>query len=131
MHYAWAIARGGTDPATVPARPGVNIGWVHRDAHGAVDLVASRRAAEQMVVQYGMRHQAALHGRHMEGRAIDMTIQWSGDLHIRDADGRVVTIRSTPRDGTNPELHAVGRTFGVRHFVGSPADPPHWSDDGH
>jgi hypothetical protein len=128
MHYAWEIARAGADPSRVPGMAGVSIDWVHRDAHGAVDLAASRRAAEEMVQAYRMRYHAALHSRHSEGRAIDMSIGWSGDLHIRDAAGRVVTIHSGTRDGNNPQLHQVGGSYGVRKLV---RDQPHWSDDGH
>jgi hypothetical protein len=57
-----------------------------------------------------------------------MTIGWQGTLNIRDFDGKLHHISSTPRDGSNPELMAVGATFGV---IKLPTDPPHWSDDGH
>ena len=128
MHYAWEIAHGRLDPARVPPMRGVDIDWAHRDAHGAVDIAASRKAAEQMVRDYGMAHQAALSSRHIEGRAIDMSIHWSGTLQIKDANGRQVSISSGSRDGNNPQLQAVGGTFGVKKLV---SDPPHWSDDGH
>jgi hypothetical protein len=108
--------------------PGVNIEWAHRDARGAVDRAASQRAAEQMVRTYGMKHQAALVSRHTQGRGVDMSISWSSNLEIEDARGRRVVIRTTPRNGTNPQLWAVGRTYGV---VKLPSDAPHWSDDGH
>ena len=38
------------------------------------------------------------------------------DLTIKNKDGVAVEIRSTPRDGTNPDLIAVGATYGVIHF---------------
>ncbi len=57
MHHAWAIARLGANPASVPAMDGVNIIWAHRTAGGQVDRDASRRAAEQMVQAYGLRVQ--------------------------------------------------------------------------
>jgi hypothetical protein len=110
--------------------PGVAIEWVHRDARGAVDRAASQRAAAQMVQAFDMNDAAALHSRHTQGRAIDMTIRWSGELRIRDATGRLVTIRSTPRNGLNRELDAVGATFGVIKAIRR-RDRPHWSDDGH
>jgi hypothetical protein len=57
-----------------------------------------------------------------------MTISWGGTLNIRDFNGKVHAIASGPRNGSNPDLIAVGATFGVIKLV---TDPPHWSDDGH
>jgi hypothetical protein len=57
-----------------------------------------------------------------------MTIGWQGTLAVMDFDGRMHRIASGPRNGSNPDLIAVGRSFGV---VKLPSDPPHWSDDGH
>lgn len=122
MHFAWAIAHGEISPRDVPPMPGVDIEWVH--SNGA----DSRAAAQQMVEAYGMAFTAALHGRHMEGRAIDMSIAWSGTLNIKNKQGEVVSIATTPRGGANTRLHAVGRSYGVIKLV---SDPPHWSDDGH
>jgi hypothetical protein len=127
MHYAWEIARSRADPTRVPPMRGVNIEWVHRNARGGVDLAASRRAAEEMVRAYNMAHPAVLDSRHMYGRAVDISISWSGNLQIRDASGRQVSIRSGSRDGTNPQLRAIGATFGV---IKARSDRPHWSDDG-
>jgi hypothetical protein len=122
MHYAWAIAHGEISPRDVPPMPGVDIGWVH--SSGA----DSRAAAQEMVEAYGMAFTAALHGRHMEGRAIDMSIAWSGTLNIKNKQGQTVSIATTPRGGANTRLHAVGASYGVIKLV---SDPPHWSDDGH
>ena len=57
-----------------------------------------------------------------------MTISWQGTLTITDFDGVTRKIASSPRNGSNPELIQVGKTFGVIKLV---SDPPHWSDDGH
>jgi hypothetical protein len=75
-----------------------------------------------------MAHQAALRSRHTEGRAIDMSVSWSNNLEIVDARGRRVVINTEPRNGNNPQLREIGRTFGVIKLI---SDPPHWSDDGH
>jgi hypothetical protein len=128
MHYAYRIAKEGMDPSTVPARDGVDIEWVHRDAAGSVDLEASKAAAQAMVDKFNIVYKPSLTSRHIDGLAVDMSIAWTGDLSIKDADGKTVTIKSEPRTGAdNAELHAVGETYGVKK-LGS--DAPHWSSDG-
>jgi len=122
MHHAFAIARLGADPKSVPAMPGVNIIWAHPT------LQASRAAAEKMVQGYRMAVQAVLRSRHTERRAIDMAISWGGTLSIVDGNGQRVQIADGPQSGLNPRLHKVGRSYGVIKLV---SDPPHWSDDGH
>lgn len=122
MHFAWRIAHNDIDPSDVPAMAGVDIEWVHDTAR------ASRAAAQEMVDTYGMAFIAALRSRHTEGKAIDMSIAWSGTLGIKRANGQKVTIDTTPRTGANRKLHDVGRSYGVVKLV---SDPPHWSSDGH
>jgi hypothetical protein len=124
MHYAWRVAKQEIAAKDVPAMSGVDIEWVHpNDA-------ASRQGAQDMVDGYHLKAKPALTSRHTEGRAIDMTISWSGNLVITDADGTSSTIPTAPRNGENTDLVAVGATYGVvkATFTG---DPPHWSDDGH
>jgi len=128
MHYAWRIHKQTLNPQNVPPKTGVDIQWLHRDASGGVDLKASRKAATAMVNGYGIAFQPALKSRHVEGRAIDMTISWTGKLNISNKNGVITTISSTPRNGFNADLRRVGRTFGVTKH---PTDPPHWSTDGH
>ncbi len=127
MHYAFKVAQG-LDPAKVPPMPGVDIDWVHKDASGNADLKASTQAAAEMVSAYDIAYEPALKSHHSEGKAIDMNISWSGDLAIKDAKGNMVTIKSSPRNGGNKELHAIGAGYGVIKLV---SDPPHWSSDGH
>lgn len=127
MHFCWRIFKGTMNPQNVPARPGVNIEWVHRGADGSVDLAASRAAAKAMVRAYGIAFAPALHSRHTEGRAIDMSIAWSGNLVIANKNGSKTTIRSKPRNGFNIALRRVGKTYKVTKH---PTDPPHWSTDG-
>ncbi len=94
MHWAWNVGREGFDPAKVPAHPGIEIEW-------------TVEGAREMVAGYGIAYQPALTSRHIEGRAIDMTINgWKG---------------------TPEALHQHGATFGVLKLI---SDPPHWSDDG-
>jgi D-alanyl-D-alanine dipeptidase len=123
MHWSYAIAHQNLDPHKAPAFPGVDIEWVHPHA------AASRRAAEQMVEAYGIAFPPALSSRHIEGKAIDMTITWQNDLTIADAHGASRRIAGLPHNGAgNTDLHAVGLSFGVHKLL---SDAPHWSNDGH
>ena len=129
MHYSYRIAHQGLNPQSVPAMAGVDINWVHTNPNGTVNLAASRLAASQMVQGYGIAYAPALVSRHSEGRAIDMTISWTGDLIINNGSGTAVTINSLPRNGSgNAALHHVGATYAV---IKLHSDPPHWSTDGH
>jgi hypothetical protein len=129
MHFAFEVARKDLDPATVPAQAGVDIQWVHLDAAGQPDLVASKAAAEQMVQAYGLAVEAVLVSRHTQRLAVDMTISWQGDLTIANGDETLTTISSLPRTGAgNAALQAVGASYGVKKLL---TDAPHWSSDGH
>jgi hypothetical protein len=128
MHFAFSIARENLDPATVPAKAGVDIQWVHPSTPALSSAKASKDAAEQMVLAYGIAFKPALGSRHTEGKAIDMSIAWIGDLVIAKADGTSVTVTSAPRTGDNSSLQQVGASYGVIKLV---SDPPHWSIDGH
>ena len=129
MHYSFRIAREGLDPGTVPPMQGVNIQWVHTDPQGNPNLPASRAAAEQMVQGYEIAFRPALVSQHTEGRAIDMTITWQGNLTIANANGGQTAITTLPRTGGgNIALHGVGAAYGVHKLL---TDPPHWSADGH
>ena len=122
MHYAYAIAKG-LDPKKVPKMQGVDIDWSHNG-----DAKAAKKGAAEMVSAYKIVHKPALKSRHTEGLAIDMDVSWSGDLKIKDASGKEVTISSSPRTGMNTELAEVGASYGVKKLA---SDPPHWSSDGH
>lgn len=123
MHWCCMIGGSGQDPHAVPPMKGVNIDWTHGGS-----TVGARAAAKQMMAGYQIQFPAALESRHTQRRAIDMTIGWKGTLKIRDFNGQNHTITGTPRTGSNPQLIAVGATYGVMKL---PKDPPHWSDDGH
>lgn len=127
MHYAYEIAHG-MDPAKVPKMSGVAIDWQHMDKSGKPDPAAAVKAAKEMVSAYSIAYKPALKSHHTEGKAIDMSIAWSGNLKIKDSKGKDVEIKSSPRSGGNKELHAVGAGYGVIKLA---SDPPHWSSDGH
>ena len=123
MHYSWRLAKGEIAAREIPVLPELDIRWDHGDEQ------KSRRAAAEMISPqcFNMAYPAALDSHHIAGKAIDMTITWTGTLVIRQQDGRTVEIPSLPADGTHPILHQVGRTYGaIKH----PTDRPHWSVDG-
>ncbi len=127
MHWAWAIAREHIHPEEVPPMAGVDIQWMHPDAY-AGRFEESRAAAEAMVQSYGIVFKPALTSRHIEGKAIDMDIEWRGDLRMPSPNGNINVLGNLPRNGMNQVLHAIGISYGVYKLV---SDPPHWSADGH
>ena len=108
--------------------PGVDIEWVHRKGDGSVDQAASRKAAAAMVEAYDIAFRPALTSNHTAGKAVDMTISWSGSLNVANAKAKTVAITNGPRNGENPALWPVGGSYGVKKL---PSDPPHWSVNGH
>lgn len=96
MRQAWDVVEGTTAPEAVgPAPDGTEIHW-------------TLEGAREMVARYSLVVRPSLTSRHIERKAIDMTISgWTG---------------------TAAELDALGRTYGVVHRKG---DRPHWSTDGH
>jgi hypothetical protein len=129
MHWSFRVAREAYDPEKVPEMTGVDIDWVHKDAQGNPNLDASRFAAAQMVDGYDIAYRPVIDSRHTEGKAIDMDISWkSQELKITNGTGKDVSIKTGAKDGSNPELHKVGKSYGVIKLV---SDPPHWSSDGH
>lgn len=121
MHYSWRVSRGEVAPKDVPALAGLAIRWDHGD------LAKSRKGAREMSDLFGIAFQPSLTSNHIDGRAVDMTINWTGTIDVKDKAGKKRSL-STPRTGdANPELHAIGATFGVRKLL---SDPPHWSDNG-
>jgi len=133
MHYAWRVGLEGMDPLLVPPydgpAPNVAVCWAHHDALGSFDASASKAAASKMVslFQIGHKpgHKPAFPTTHSLGQAIDMQVTWTGTLAIHAKGASTPTlITSLPQSGLNPELHAIGATYGVIKLV---KDPPHWS----
>ena len=93
MHWAWKIAHSEA-PIVPPYRADIPIEW-------------TEAGALAMCVKYGLKYEPSLTSRHIEGRAIDMSIHgWTGTL---------------------ADLYKLGAHYGVIKLV---KDPPHWSDDG-
>ncbi|MES2442603.1 MAG: peptidoglycan-binding domain-containing protein [Pseudomonadota bacterium] len=122
MRNCWDVANGIVAPKDVAAIPGVAINW----DHGI--LANSKKAAQDMVNLISIAVQPALNSLHITGKAIDMTIEWTGTLKIKDATGATKNL-GAPRTGAdNTGLHAVGATYKLFKLV---SDRPHWSENGH
>lgn len=127
MHWSWSIVKRGTNPESIPTMPAVPIDWVHPTDEESKD------AADAMVNGYNIRGLGvapALDSKHVRGLAVDMDINWTGTLTIIDSRGRAVAITTTPRNGLNTDLQAVGAGYGVIKYSGGGVDRPHWSDNG-
>jgi len=119
MHYSWKIAKGLIKPSDVPSIKGLNIIWDHGNE------TASRKAAKEMVRLFNMAFNASLTSNHIRGKAIDMTIKWTGELVLQvPGKSTVERISSGPKNGSsNRELHRIARkSFGVYKLL---KDPPH------
>jgi len=141
MHWSWLIAKGRVVPKNVPAfvptghDAAVNICWTHTDSSG-INEAASIKAARQMVAAYHtdlkLKVAPALNSLHTQGLAIDMTTTWTAKkIDIREKNGHETVIGSTPRNGLNRQLIAVGKTYGVINFLNAAKDRNHWSSTGH
>jgi hypothetical protein len=120
MHYSWCVAKGSVAPNKVPALPGLKIQWDHGD------LAKSKAGAQAMSDLFQIAFEPSLTSRHIEGRAIDMTIAWPGTITVKDKAGKPHDL-AAPRSGDNPDLQTLGAGYGVIKLL---SDPPHWSDDG-
>lgn len=121
MHYAWEVASGSARPADVPALAGLAICWVHPTN------AASIAAARAMVQAYNIAYKPSLTSRHTAGRAIDMSLSWTGKCAVTDASGKQVSVDAAQGTDNNTVLHKVGASYGVIKLV---RDRPHWSEDG-
>lgn len=151
MHYCALVANGRIKPWEVPdgisslgedTGP-VGVEWSHTQADGRVDLAKSKRAANDMKVLFRLAHPASLTSNHVLGKAVDVSIEWSGTIKIAEKgsmkEGKAVAgkeheIKTAPRHGGtitepagNKELRDVAATYGVKKML---TDAPHWSVDG-
>jgi hypothetical protein len=128
FHWSWKIALGKAKPSDATAMTGVDIQWDHGDAAN------SKAGAQQMVTGFGLAvppqsiNAPALSSRHIEGKAIDMDITWTGTIKVKDKSGKEVDVAFNTNVNANTALHKVGATYGVKKLT---TDRPHWSTDGH
>jgi hypothetical protein len=128
FHWSWKIALGKCKPSDASAMDGVDIQW----DHGADD--ESKKGAQEMVDGFGLAvppastNAPATTSNHIEGKAIDMNITWTGTIKVKDKTGAEIQITFNTNPNANIALHTVGATYGVKKLS---TDAPHWSFDGH
>ena len=128
FHWCWKIGLGKSKASEAPARVGVDIQWNHgSDA-------ASKKGASDMITGFGLavppnsNVAPALTSRHIEGKAIDMQITWTGTIKINNKNGTQESVTFMPNVNLNTKLHSVGASYSVKKLT---TDAPHWSTDGH
>jgi peptidoglycan hydrolase-like protein with peptidoglycan-binding domain len=121
MHYCWRLERGQIAAGDIPAYPGCAVDWDHGNT------ADSRKAAAEMSALFALRFEPSLTSRHIEGKAIDMQISWTGKITVKDAGGNRIMINAPSNGAENLSLHNVGASYGVFKLL---SDPPHWSSDG-
>lgn len=127
MHWCWRIVKDAIDPATIPGIDGVDIVWVHSSK--AASIAAARSMVTALSINQ-LRTAPALRSQHNLGLAIDMSISWTGEVTVKDANGHPVRIKTFPRTGMNRQLIDIGAGYGVKKFYGGARDIPHWSNNG-
>lgn len=128
FHWSWLIALKKIKPSAAATLAGVDILWNHgNDAQsvaGALEIVKGFHLA----VPPDSVNPPSLTSRHIEGKAIDMTITWAGTIKIKNKNGTLAPVAFKADGNANKALHAVGATYGVIKLT---TDEPHWSTDGH
>jgi hypothetical protein len=116
-HWAWKIPKRKCQPKdatpySLNGRPVPEIEWDHGN------LLASIKGAEDMVKGFNLSMSSklapSLNTRHRQSLAIDMTITWSGTIHVKKKDGTLVPLNFGPVN-TNTKLHEVGASYGVKN----------------
>lgn len=127
FHWSWKIANGKCHPADAAPMAGIGIRWDHGD------VAKSRAGAAELARAFGLAmpprsiHAPALTSNHIAGRAIDMSIRWSGAMELARKGGAPVAVSWSPNVNANLPLHEVGASYGVLKLR---SDAPHWSFNG-
>lgn len=127
FHWAWKISQGKCKASDAKKMAGVDIEWNHGDA------AKSKAGALEMVKGFGLAvppksiNPPSLTSNHISGKAIDMTIKWTGTLTVKKKDGSEAKVAYSSSVNTNTALHAVGESYGVKKLK---TDAPHWSYNG-
>ena len=127
MHWSYKLYHGSVKAKDIPHAEGVLIEWVHQSE------ADSAKAAAEMCKGYNIHKLGttpALRSQHEIRLAIDVSINWSGNISIANQDGTTADITSSPRTGMNPDLIQVGATYGVIKYDRTGTDKPHWSSTG-
>ena len=127
FHWSWKISQGKCKPADAKKMIGVDIDWDHGD------LAKSKAGALEMVTGFGLAvpprsiNPPSLSSNHIAGKAIDMTIKWTGTIKVKKKDNTEVSVTYSPNVNANTVLHAIGDSYGVKKLK---TDAPHWSYNG-
>ena len=127
FHWSWMISQGKCKPSDAKKMIGVDIDWDHGD------LTKSKAGALEMVTGFGLAvpprstNPPFLTSNHINGKAIDMTIKWTGTIKVKKADKSEVSVTYSQDVNTNTELHSIGESYGVKKLK---TDAPHWSFNG-
>jgi hypothetical protein len=106
---------------------GVDIEWDHGD------IDKSKAGALEMVQGFGLAvpprstNPPSTTSNHITGKAIDMTIKWSGSIKVKNKTKTEVQVSFASNANTNTVLHAIGESYGVKKLK---TDAPHWSFNG-
>lgn len=130
FHWCWRVSQGHATAAQADADPmaGIDILW----NHGAD--TASKAGALEMATGFGLAlpprstNPPSKTTNHGTGRAIDITVTWTGTISVKKADNTIVAVPFNANVNANTALHAVGASYGVNKLT---TDAPHWSADGH
>lgn len=127
FHWSWKISQGKCKPSEATKMVGVDIEWDHGDD------AKSKAGALEMVNGFGLAvppksvNAPSLTSNHISGKAIDMTITWTGKLKFKKKDETEVEITYMPNVNANTALHTLGESYSVKKLK---TDAPHWSDNG-
>ncbi|MDW6002859.1 hypothetical protein [Vibrio mangrovi] len=127
FHWSWKISQGKSKPSDATKLPGVDIEWDHGDSS------KSKAGALEMVKGFGLAvppksvNPPSLTSNHISGKAIDMTIKWTGKIKINKKDGTTVEVEYMSNVNKNTSLHSIGESYGVKKLK---TDAPHWSYNG-
>jgi len=127
FHWSWKISQDKCKPADAKKLVGVDIEWDHSD------LAKSKAGALEMVTGFGLAipprsiNPPSLTSNHISGKAIDMTIKWTGTIKVKKKDGTEVSVAYSSNVNTNTVLHTIGESYGVKKLK---TDAPHWSHNG-
>lgn len=128
FHWSWKISQDKCKASEATSMAGVDITWDHGDD------AKSKAGAQEMVTGFGLAvppkstNAPALDSRHIQGKAIDMDITWTGKIKVKNKAGLEVEVTYNADVNANTVLHSIGATYGVNKLV---TDAPHWSTDGH
>lgn len=127
FHWSWKISQDKCKAKDATAMKGVDIEWDHGSDK------ESKAGAQEMVTAFGLAvppkstNAPSLTSNHIAGKAVDMTIKWSGEIEIKNKKGVKTKVKYVSNVNANSTLHSIGASYGVKKLT---TDAPHWSHNG-